>query len=214
MIKPIIATTFSGLYIKSTPWKKAHILWFQKASKQLNDPLINDWAYREDYFKGVDEVMKRLYPTLSDSQRTKEARESFFNSVCQYIQQNLEVRNNDVIELFKELKSKYELALITTNTEEAINRILKILNIEDLFDIIEPSSPDEKDDKSLVFDRFIRIYGKPFICIGGDRKDSFDYCKKHNVSCIFANLEDKEDIPEVESAHNLKELGLKLGSLC
>ena len=191
MTKPIIATTFSGLYIKSDPWKKAHILWFQKASKELNDPLINDWAYKENYFKGVEEVMKRLYPTLSDSQRTKEARNSFFNSVCQYIQQNPRVRNNEVIEFFKELKAKYELALITTNTEEAINRILKILNLEDLFDIIEPSRPDEKDDKTLVFDRFIRIYGKPFIYIGGDRKDSFDYCKQHNIRAIFANFEDK-----------------------
>ncbi|MBI4155155.1 HAD hydrolase-like protein [Candidatus Woesearchaeota archaeon] len=210
MTKPIIATTFSGLYIKSDPWKKAHILWFQKASKELNDPLINDWAYKEDYFKGVDEVMKRLYPTLSDSQRTKEARNSFFNSVCQYIQQNTRVRNNEVIEFFKELKAKYELALITTNTEEAINRILKILNLEELFDFIEPSRPDEKDDKTLVFDRFIRIYGKPFIYIGGDRKDSFDYCKQHNIRAIFANFEDKEDIFGVESVHNLKELELKL----
>ena len=210
MTKPIIATTFSGLYIKSTPWKKAHILWFQQASKQLNDPLIKDWAYRDDYFKGVDEAMKRIYPNLSDSQRTKEARNSFFDSVCQYIQQNPDVRNNEVIELFKKLKSKYEIALITTNTAEAINRILKIINLEDLFDIIEASNPDEKDDKTLVFDRFIRIHGKPFIYIGGDRKDSFDYCKQHSIRAVFANLEDKEDMSGVESAHNLKEIELKL----
>src|SRR3989344_5813108 len=142
MTKPIIATTFSGLYIKSTPWKKAHILWFQQASKKL--------------------------------------------------------------------KSKYEIALITTNTAEAINRILKIINLEDLFDIIEASNPDEKDDKTIVFDRFIRIYGKPILYIGGDRKDSFDYCKQHSIRAVFANLEDKEDMSGVESAHNLKEIELKL----
>ncbi len=210
MAKPIIATTFSGLYIKSDPWKKAHVLWFQQASRQLNDPLVKDWIYREDYFKGVDEVMKRLYPALSDSQRTKEARESFFNSVCQYIQQNPGVRNSEVIDFFKKLKARYELALITTNTEEAINKILKILNLEELFDFIEASRPDEKDDKFLVFERFLRIYGKPFIYIGGNRKDSFDFCKQNNIRAIFANLEDKEDIPGVESTHNIRELELKL----
>ena len=213
MTKPIIATTFSGLYIKSTPWKKAHILWFQQASKQLNDPLIKDWAYRDDYFKGVDEAMKRIYPNLSDSQRTKEARNSFFDSVCQYIQQNPDVRNNEVIEFFKKLKSKYEIALITTNTAEAINRILKIINLEDLFDIIEASNPDEKDDKTIVFDRFIRIYGKPILYIGGDRKDSFDYCREKGISCIFANIEKQLGIEGVESAHNLKELKQKLSRI-
>jgi len=40
--KPIIATTLSGLFLKHEPWQKAHILWLENASRQLNDPSIMD----------------------------------------------------------------------------------------------------------------------------------------------------------------------------
>lgn len=64
MEKPIIATTLSGLFIKNTPWKTAHITWFENASKQLKDPKIKEYASIPNYFPKVDEVMARLYPNL------------------------------------------------------------------------------------------------------------------------------------------------------
>lgn len=47
---------------------------------------------------------------------------------------------------------------------------------------------------------------KPIIYIGGDRKDSFDYCHKNKISCIFANLENKEDLDDVNCVHNIEAL--------
>ena len=210
MEKPIITTTLSGLFIKSEPWKNAHVLWFEEMAERFNDDAMKDsvkkWVNLPNYFQGVDEVMKQLYPNMSDAERTERARETYFNSVLKYIKQNPEVKNWEVIKYFISLKEKYRIALITTNTINTVNEILILLEQEDLFDIIETSYPDEKDDKALVFDRFINQYGTPLVYIGGGRKDSYDYCKQRNIPRIFANFENAEDIPGVINIHNLDEL--------
>jgi len=210
MEKPIISTTLSGLFIKSEPWKNAHVLWFEEMAERFNDDAMKDsvkkWVNLPNYFQGVDEVMKQLYPNMSDAERTERARETYFNSVLKYIKQNPEVKNWEVIKYFISLKEKYRIALITTNTINTVNEILILLEQEDLFDIIETSYPDEKDDKALVFDRFINQYGTPLVYIGGGRKDRYDYCKQRNIPRIFANFENAEDIPGVINVHNLDEL--------
>jgi len=213
MDKPIIATTLSGLFVKSEPWSKAHILWFEEMAEELKDDSIKDWISRPDYFKGVDEVMKQLYPDASDEDRTERARESYFNSVLKYIGKNPKVKNPEVIDYFKSLKSHYRIGLITTNTRDAVNRVLKVLDIENLFDFIETSYPGEKDDKAIVFDRFIDEAGKPVVYVGGGRKDSYDYCKDKKIPRIFANFEGGEDLEGVTNVHNLEELKVKIGEL-
>jgi len=213
MEKPILATTLSGLFIKQEAWEKAHILWYKEAAKKLKDNSVLKWIDKPDYFKGVDEVMQRLYPNLAEEERTKTARRMFFDSVIQNIQENPHLKNNKVIDYFSTLKKKYRLALITTNTRKALERILLATNLNGLFDIIEASEESEKDDKIAVFERFTKKYGKPLIYIGGDKKDSFDYCKNHKIQGIFANLEGQEEIEGVKSVHNLEELGKKLAQL-
>jgi len=204
--KPIIATTLSGLFLKSEPWDRAHVLWFQEAAKKLNDNSVLNWIDRSDYFKGVDEVMRRLYPKLNDEKRTIKARELFFDSVCKYIKQNPDVKNEEIISYFNSLKPKFRIALITTNTKKAVNKILLILKMSSFFNIIEASKVNEKDDKKIVFERFIKKYGKPVVYIGGGRKDSYDYCAEHKINRIFANFEMYEEIKDVKSVHNLFEL--------
>ena len=204
--KPIIATTLSGLFLSHEPWEKAHVLWYETMAEKLNDPSVKQWIDRPDYFKGVDEVMKRLYPALSDEERTIKARELFFDSVISYIEQNEGVKNQEIINYFKSLKTKYQIALITTNTEKVVDRISSVAHLDGLFDIIECSLPEEKDDKRVVFSRFIKNYGKPIIYIGGGRKDSYDYCAENEIPRVFANLEDDEDIPGVKTIHTLNEL--------
>ena len=211
--KPIIATTLSGLFVKHEPWDKAHVLWYKKAAEKLKDASVNKWANRSDYFKGVDEVMKRIYPDLSDEERTIKARETFFNSVCDYVKKYPRVKNNSIIKYFDSLKKSYRLALITTNIKSALKKIIEIAGLTDFFDIIEASMPDEKDDKRIGFERFIKKYGKPLIYIGGERKDSFDYCKEKGIPCIFANFEKQPDIEGIESVRNLEELKQKLSKL-
>jgi len=57
----------------------------------------------------------------------------------------------------------------------------------------------------LFFERFIKKYGKPLLYIGGERKDTYDYCKKKKINCIFANLEGNEKI-KVKTIRGSKEL--------
>ncbi|MFA4953493.1 MAG: HAD hydrolase-like protein [Candidatus Pacearchaeota archaeon] len=213
MEKPIIATTLSGLFIKQEPWDKAHILWYEKAAKRLKDESVKEWAGKPDYFNGVDEVMQRLYPNLSEDERTSKARKMFFDSVLVYIKKHPKVKNEQIIKYFKSLKKEYQLVLITTNTKSALEKILSVTNLEDLFDIIETSKPEEKDDKRIVFDKFVRKYGKPILYIGGNKKDSFDYCKEQNIPCIFANLKRGGEIEKIKSIHNLRELKKEISKI-
>jgi len=213
MPKPVIATTFSGLFIKSDPWKKAHMRWFEEAAATLKDPKIKEWIAKPDYFKGVDEVTAQLFPDLSPEEQTQKARQLFFESVLKYIEDNPNVINTEVIDYFKSLKETYDLALITTNTKDAIDKILILANMTDMFDIIETSLPEEKDDKKIVFDRFVQKNGKPTLYIGGDKKASFEYCLFNEIPCVFANLEDDKEIENVESVHSVEELKQVIGKL-
>lgn len=206
MEKPIIATTLSGLFIKKEPWARAHVLWLKEASEKLNDPAIMDWADKPNYFDCVDPIMSKLYPQLSKEERVVKAREIFFDSVCKYIQQNPNVVNQEIVKYFQTLKDKYTLVLITTNTKEAIDKILNLAKLNGLFDIIETSLPTEKDDKRLVFDRFLKKYETPIIYIGSSRKDSFNYCAERGIKAIFANLEAEQEISDIQTIHNLEEL--------
>ena len=209
----IIALSLSGIFIKSDAWKKAHHLWFEESSRKLQDPSLLSWINKENYFPGVDLAMKRLYPGLLDDERTIKARDLYFHSVLDYIKLNKSIINKQVVDYFKTLKTDYKLALITTNKLDSLNQILKLTNLNNFFDIIESSKPNEKDDKILVFQRFIKKHGNPLIYIGGDRKDSYDFCKKNNIPCLFANFENSPELNDVESVYNLEELKRKLSKL-
>jgi len=227
MEKPIISTTISGLFIKHEPWQKAHILWFEERELELKDQnknlsAIEDWKKllqndpkreEKEFFRFVDIIMKELHPDLSDEERTKKARETYFDSVVSYIELYPEVINNEVIDYFLSIKNKFKLALVTTNTEEALGKILEIANIKDLFDIIEYSFPEEKDNKELVFSRFIEKHSKPVIYLGGGREASYDFCKQHSIKAIFANLENDLPIEDVENINSLEELREKINMI-
>ncbi len=207
--KPIIATTLSGLFMTPDAWKNAHVLWFEEAAALLNDPSVRELANEENYFEYVDNIMQRLYPEMSEEERTRVARKEYFTNVVKYIQINLdECVRNDVVEYFMSIKDRFRICLITTNTREALTEILSTAELNDLFDIIEYSEPEEKDNKDLVFKRFIELNGKPIIYIGGDRKASYDFCKTHNIKCVFANIgeEKEDDIPDIENVNSLDDL--------
>lgn len=213
MSKPIIATTLAGLLLKHEPWDNAHVMWFKQRAKELKDESILKWAHEANYFKGVDEVMRRLYPNLSDAERTTKARESYFKAVLMYIEDNLEVRNEEVIKYFQMLKEKYLLALITTNTADATQKILQAANLTGFFDTLETSLPEEKDDKRLVFQRFLQTHEKPVLYLGGVKKDSYDFCKEQSIHCLAVNLESMENVTGVETLHTLDELKARLEKL-
>lgn len=157
--------------------------------------------------------MKRLYSNLNEEQRTIKARQMFFDSVTKYVKQNPNLRNNDVVDYFVSLKPRYRLALITTNTKKALEKILSAIKLSKLFDIVEASEESEKDDKIAVFNRFLKKYENPIVYVGSSRKDSFDYCSEKNINKIFANFENEEELESVESVHSLGELKEKIERL-
>src|SRR3989344_3052077 len=105
MKKPIIATSLKGLFIKTSPWIDAHILWYEERekeikSKKLDNSAIKEWRQllnsnpereRKEYFLYVDRVMEVLYPSLPNGKRTEKARELFFDATIKYIKQNPKV---------------------------------------------------------------------------------------------------------------------------
>ena len=226
MEKPIIATALKGLFIKSSPWIDAHLIWYEDREKEIEKRNLDNTAIKEwrallksdpekenkEYFKYVDKIMLVLYPKLSDEERTKKARELYFDATIKYIQQNPETINKKIINYFKSLKEKYRLALITTNTPQALISILKVSKLENLFDIIESSQPKEKDDKKAVFNRFIEKNGKPTLYIGNS-KDALLYSKEKEINTLYANLEDTEEIKGIETINNLKGLEEKIENL-
>ena len=226
MKKPIIATSLKGLFIKNSPWIDAHILWYEEREKEikknkLDNSAIKEWRQlfnsnpereRKEYFKYVDKIMKVLYPNLSDMKRTEKARELFFDATIKYIKQNSQVINQPVVDYFLSLKKSYRLALITTNTPQALKNILKASNLEKMFDIIEAEEPTQKDKKDIVFNIFIKNYGKPSLYIGTG-EEGIIYCQKNNIPCIYADLENQKEIEGVNSVHNLKELKEKIITL-
>lgn len=214
MQKPIIAATLSGLFIKTEPWKNAHRLWFQEAADKLEDDSILEWMDKPNYFEGVDQVMKRLYPDLVEGQRTRKARDDYFDAVIKYIQQAPDMVNDNVVIYFRGLKKNFRLALITTNTEDSLNKLLAVTGLVDFFDIITASLPSEKDDKSAVMARFLRENNHPIVYIGGSRKETYDLCRQENISAIFANFEGEEDLKEVVCVHSLEELNDELNKQC
>lgn len=214
MEKPLIAMTLSGILVKKEPWKRAHMLWFQKAAEQLNNDAILDWIpQKESFFEGVDIVMRELYPNLDEEKRRVKARQMFFDAVVSYIEQTPQSKNKEAIEFLCKLKEKYRLGLITTNSEEAVRKILTFLELPDLFDAIATSQLHEVNDKKLVMDRFIKRYGKPLVYIGGGDRRTYQVCKELGLPAIYANLESDDDIEDVETVFSLEDLKEKLERL-
>lgn len=204
MDKPIISMTLAGVLISKEPWKNAHKLWFKDMAARFNDNSLLEWIEREDYFNGVDIIMERLYPDLSEGERTKKARDLYFRYVYRYIMSHIQTVRHDLIDYVKELKNSYRLAIITTNTEIVTFKFLKMLKIENLFDLIICSKDHEKDDKKEVFNRLIKNHENPILYIGSDRKESLDFCKENNIKHLFVDFDTKKE-GSIQTLIELKE---------
>ena len=207
MEKPIIAVPLKGVFIEGEAWEEAHVLWFEKREKELkssgkNTSIIKQWKKlhetdiekeRKEYFRYVDPIMKLLFPFLSDEERTKKAREWYFQDTIEFIENHPEYKIKEAVEIFSQLKKKYRIGLITTNTKEVTEQIIRSQGLESLFDFMQTSLPEEKDDINIVFDRFIKKYGTPRIYLGTNEQ-AVRYAKEKGI----------------ETASSLKELSQKL----
>lgn len=223
MVKPILGIDFGGTLISNKASDLAHYEWFKIMSIMLNDPKIKELAGKEDYFSDVIEIMEKYTGLKADTQENKEilgrwGRSLFsFMSIGSANKLGKDILFKDFAEYLKELKKRFELALISTQPQDSVKPMLASIDLEDFFDYIYESGFYEKPDKFIVLKRFISENGKPLLYIGNS-KDDVHACQKLKIPIIIATW-DKESLPVeyrkkaecVPFVNNVRELRKILG---
>lgn len=192
-MKRTIVTSLKGIFIQKEAWENAHESWFKQAADELNDKSVLEWIGREDYFKGVDKVMERLAPDKSEQERVEQARQRYFDAVCDYLEHHSNGVIHEAIPLFKRLRERFSIVLLTTSTEFAVNKILQISDLTGFFDMVFTCEPGEKDDKLALLQRFCQQYGKPIAYVGSERKDVMRFLAQHNIR-FAEHIDDLEEM--------------------
>ncbi|MFH1327148.1 MAG: HAD hydrolase-like protein [archaeon] len=185
MEKPILATNIDGFLIDHSAFIESHRIWFDRAILLTKDNSLGQWKGHPKYFKGVNIAMEKIMPDVNKGQRTIQARTWYQEDIIHYIKLHPEIINYQLVETLKKLKQRFTLALITTNTKEHIQEILKAANLEGLYDIIHASSSDEEPDKLKVFEEFKSKYGNPKYYVASRSKEAFEACLKIGTICIY-----------------------------
>jgi len=186
MNKPILATNIDGFLIKHEAFILPHKAWFKRAIQLTGDTNLEKWIKRKDYFQGVDLAMAQIMPQATEQQRTLQARHWYQEDVVQYIANHPKAVYIQVVEKLRKLKSRFRLALVTTNTKEYIHQILKTAKLQGLYDIVFAISATEKPDKAELFKRFAQEHGNPKYYIAARSKEAFEECLKLGSLCIYA----------------------------
>lgn len=172
--KPIIATNIDGLLIKNKAFVEPHKAWFERAIKKTKDNSLKKWIGREDYFLGINETMEKILPNASKEERTYQARKWYQKDVVKYIKSHPEVVKKDIAKRLMLLKEKYRLILVTSNTKDYINKILKASNLEGIYDTIIASKTEQEPDKEELIEELIKKYGKPKYYLTGKLEDKIN----------------------------------------
>lgn len=183
--KPILATNIDGFLINHSAFIEPHRIWFDRAIMLTRDETLKKWKGHPEYFVGVNEAMKKILPNSSEEERIAQARRWYQEDVIYYISIHPEVINHKVENALRKLKSRFTLALITTNTNEYINQILNTAGVNNIYDIIYASSVEEEPDKSKIFTEFQKKYGEPKYYVASRSKEAFEECKKIGSVCIY-----------------------------
>ena len=202
--KPILATNIDGFLLKHEAFIEPHRKWFDKAAMLLKDESVKKWKGTPNYFKGVNEVMERIMPSATKEERTAQARKWYQQEIVGYIRENPGVVCDSVVNKLIELKSKYTLALVTTNTQQYINKILKAADLEGIYDIVFASQEKEEPIKKEVFRRFVDKYRKPEYYIAAKNGERFESCLKLGITTIYAGWDIKDDYLEKKAAIKLE----------
>jgi len=188
MEKPILATNIDGLLLEHEVFMEPHKAWFKRAIKKTGDDSLEKWIGKENYFLGVNETMEKIMPDSSEEERTKQARKWYQKDVIQYIKNNPEKIKKEIAEKLKSLKEKYQLILITTNSQDYINEILKISNLENIYDKIIASKTEKEPNKEELLNELIEKHGKPEYYLTGKPDEKItDKFEKLGVKVISIN---------------------------
>ena len=69
MEKPILATNIDGFLIEHSAFIEPHRIWFDRAILLTKDDSLKKWKGHPEYFKGVNEAMKKIMPDASKEER-------------------------------------------------------------------------------------------------------------------------------------------------
>jgi FMN phosphatase YigB (HAD superfamily) len=183
--------------IEHSAFIEPHKIWFDRATLLTKDKSFSKWKGHKEYFIGVNQAMEKIMPEASKEERTEQARNWYQEDVEYYISIHPEVINNKLKKILKELKEKFTLALITTNTEEHILKILKTTKLEDIYDIIFASKAKEEPNKEKIFQDFKEKYGEPKYYLASRSEEAFEACKKIGVTSIYFSPKPKSEIKKI-----------------
>jgi phosphoglycolate phosphatase-like HAD superfamily hydrolase len=172
--KPIIVTNIDGLLIENKAFIEPHKAWFERAIKKTKDNSLKKWVGKEDYFIGVNEAMEKILPHASKEEKTYQARKWYQKDVIKYIKSHSEVVKKDIAKRLVLLKEKYRLILVTSNTKDYINKILKTSNLEGIYYTIIASKTEQEPDKEELIGELIKKYGKPKYYLTGKPEDKIN----------------------------------------
>jgi phosphoglycolate phosphatase-like HAD superfamily hydrolase len=185
MEKPIIATNIDDLLIKHIAFVEPHKAIWKILIEKTKDKSLEKWIGKSDYFIGVNIAMDNIMPNATREEKTLQVRTWYQEAVIKYIQDNPNCVNNHIAERLKQLKSKYFLALITTNTQKHINKILVAAGLTKLYDEIIASETEKEPDKSELLDTLIEEHGKPkYYLTGKDDPEITEKLKRLKVKII------------------------------
>ncbi len=191
MLKKIIAFDLSGTIISEEPGQKAHQEWFKIMGAALNDSSVEKLAEKKDYFPEVYRVLGQYTGLDAKNSKNKLLLKKMARSLFQmsYLSKAHQLKDKlayqPVINLLKELKRKYSLALITSSPEDSVEPILELSGCSDLFEFKELSPLNEEPNKKELLQRFITVHGKPEVYIGNEEED-YSACKELDVPFILA----------------------------
>jgi phosphoglycolate phosphatase-like HAD superfamily hydrolase len=185
MEKPIIFTNLDGLLIKHEAFIKPHKAWFHRAIKKTGDKSLRNWIGKPDYFKGVNIAMEKIMPNSSQEKKTLQARKWYQKDIIEYIRKNPKVIIKKNVKILKNLREKYKLILVTTNTKKYINKIIKVSKLQNIYDVIIASKTEKEPNKKDLIKEAIKNHGKPkYYITGKENYETINYLKKLKIKVI------------------------------
>lgn len=193
MEKPILITNIDGVLLEKDVFYEPHKDWFKRAIKKTDNPSLKEWIGHKHYFIGVGEAMEQILPNSSPKERTLQARKWYQEDVINYIKTHPETIKTDIAKKLKSLKEKYKLILLTTNSKDYINQILKAANLENIYDGILASETEKAPSKEKLIDELIQKHGNPkYYLSGKPEKEIIEKFKSLSIEVL--NLEDLEKL--------------------
>ena len=190
MEKPILATNIDGLLISHEAFTEPHEKIWEILIRKTGNKELSNWIGKKDYFVGVNLAMDQIMPKATKEEKTIKVRSWYQEAVIEYIQENPNCINKKIAEKLKNIKIKYKLILMTSNTKKYIDKILMSAGLKQLYDGVIASETEQEPKKSELIKNLFEKYGKPeYYLAGKEDSETNEILTKEKVKIIT-----KEDI--------------------